>query len=255
MNKKIYRYITIILYILYSVLLYQIILYYIILYYAILCWYCIISYYVVLYYIISYHIIGIARKSLEHCCMPFPNSLHRKDLQYSSPNPYIYVHIYHILLILSYIDTAWCSSTCGNWPICLLACLFAKLLFLGPCLQSRNLASCSLSSPEKSNHWSRTAKKQPVGGFNPAEKYYSSKIGSFPQIGVKIKNIGNHHLELKLKLKIVSAKVTSRSWNGVLNCFRRKIFFLQKSSHWALTNNSPQKCFKWSHPLTPKYRT
>ena len=28
-----------------------------------------------------------------------------------------------------------------------------------------------------------------VGGFNPSEKYYSSQIGSFPQIGVKIKNV------------------------------------------------------------------
>ena len=26
-----------------------------------------------------------------------------------------------------------------------------------------------------------------VGGFNPFEKYYSSQIGSFPQIGVNIK--------------------------------------------------------------------
>ena len=25
-----------------------------------------------------------------------------------------------------------------------------------------------------------------VGGFNPFEKYYSSQIGSFPQVGVKI---------------------------------------------------------------------
>ena len=33
-----------------------------------------------------------------------------------------------------------------------------------------------------------------VGGFNPSERYYSSQIGSFPQIGVKIKHIWNHHL-------------------------------------------------------------
>ena len=32
-----------------------------------------------------------------------------------------------------------------------------------------------------------------VGGFNPSEKY-ARQIGSFPQVGVKIKNISNHHL-------------------------------------------------------------
>ncbi len=32
-----------------------------------------------------------------------------------------------------------------------------------------------------------------VGSFNPFEKY-ACQIGSFPQIGVKIKNIWNHHL-------------------------------------------------------------
>ena len=37
--------------------------------------------------------------------------------------------------------------------------------------------------------------KQPqlVGGFNPSEKILYSKIGSFLQIGAKIKNVGNHH--------------------------------------------------------------
>ena len=33
-----------------------------------------------------------------------------------------------------------------------------------------------------------------VGGFNPFEKY-ARQIGSFPQIGVKIKYVGNHHLD------------------------------------------------------------
>ena len=31
-----------------------------------------------------------------------------------------------------------------------------------------------------------------VGGFNPSEKKYSSQIGSFSQVGVKIKNVWNH---------------------------------------------------------------
>ncbi len=33
------------------------------------------------------------------------------------------------------------------------------------------------------------------GGLNPCEKY-ARQIGSFPQIGVKIKNIWNYHLVL-----------------------------------------------------------
>ena len=33
---------------------------------------------------------------------------------------------------------------------------------------------------------------QLVGGFNPFQKYWS--IGSFRQVGVKIKNVGNHSL-------------------------------------------------------------
>ena len=33
-----------------------------------------------------------------------------------------------------------------------------------------------------------------VGEFNPSEKYYS-QIGNLPPIGLKIKNIWNHHLE------------------------------------------------------------
>ena len=37
----------------------------------------------------------------------------------------------------------------------------------------------------------RVAKKKTclVGGFNPSEKYKSSQIGSFPQVGVKINHI------------------------------------------------------------------
>ena len=39
------------------------------------------------------------------------------------------------------------------------------------------------------HHW----KSWLVGGFNPFEKY-ERQIGNLPQIGVKIKNIRNHHL-------------------------------------------------------------
>ncbi len=34
-----------------------------------------------------------------------------------------------------------------------------------------------------------------VGGFNPSEKY-ARQIGPFPQVGMKIKNIWNHHLAI-----------------------------------------------------------
>ena len=37
-----------------------------------------------------------------------------------------------------------------------------------------------------------------VAGFNPSEKYYSSQIGNLPQLGVKIKNLWNHHLSFFL---------------------------------------------------------
>ena len=33
-----------------------------------------------------------------------------------------------------------------------------------------------------------------VGGFNPIEKY-ARQIGSFPQVGMNIKDIWNHHLD------------------------------------------------------------
>ena len=33
---------------------------------------------------------------------------------------------------------------------------------------------------------------KPVGGFNPFEKY-DRQIGSFPQVGLKLKNSWNHH--------------------------------------------------------------
>ena len=44
-----------------------------------------------------------------------------------------------------------------------------------------------------------------VGAFNPFEKY-DRQIGSFPQVGVKIKNIWNHHLVYSLShlLKVVA---------------------------------------------------
>ena len=55
--------------------------------------------------------------------------------------------------------------------------------------------------------------KKLVGGFNPSEKYYSSQIGSFPQVEVKIKNMSNHQLE-NLPGKICWGFCTSSSAVG-----------------------------------------
>ena len=44
-------------------------------------------------------------------------------------------------------------------------------------------------------HAFRKKKEQQVGGFNPFERKLV-KIGSFPQLGMKIKHILNHHLVL-----------------------------------------------------------
>ena len=42
-----------------------------------------------------------------------------------------------------------------------------------------------------------------VGGFNPSEKLkYISQIGNLPQIGVKIRNIWNHHLAIDMQCLI-----------------------------------------------------
>ena len=57
------------------------------------------------------------------------------------------------------------------------------------------VGSCFLSCPIKrqmDKHKNWIMKPQLVGGFNPFEKY-ARQIGSFPQVGVKIKNVGNHH--------------------------------------------------------------
>ncbi len=52
-----------------------------------------------------------------------------------------------------------------------------------------------------------------VGGWtNPSEKYYSSQIGSSPQV-VKIKHIGNHHLDVYSGASL--KKIWDvRSWHG-----------------------------------------
>ena len=63
-----------------------------------------------------------------------------------------------------------------------------------------------------------------VRGFNPSEK--NSQIGSFPQLGVKIRNIWNHHLESD-EVHEILAWGYSCSYSGI-PIFRRsyKISFL-----------------------------
>ena len=57
-----------------------------------------------------------------------------------------------------------------------------------------NLLSTKSAQISEQNY-QRCAKSQTlVGGFNPFEKY-SRQIGSFPQVGVKLKHIWNHHLD------------------------------------------------------------
>ncbi len=48
-----------------------------------------------------------------------------------------------------------------------------------------------------------------VGGFNPSEKY-ARQIGSFPQIGMKIKNKWNHHLDYEIQEN--SKKLKEHTW-------------------------------------------
>ena len=65
----------------------------------------------------------------------------------------------------------------------------------------KNVASCSklvsgTLSRDASKNLKNKNKRLLVGGFNPSENV--SQIGSFPQVGVKIKNIWNHHLDSHL---------------------------------------------------------
>ena len=57
---------------------------------------------------------------------------------------------------------------------------------------------------QSSTSWA--VKQKLAGGFNPSENI--SQIGSFPQVGVKIKNMWNHHLE-----NIRFEEVTGRLWS------------------------------------------
>ena len=50
--------------------------------------------------------------------------------------------------------------------------------------------------------WRQGSSTVLVGGFNPFEKY-DRQIGSFPQVGVKIKNIWNHHLVFAFPFRIL----------------------------------------------------
>ena len=64
-------------------------------------------------------------------------------------------------------------------------------------------------------------------GFSPFEKY-ARQIGSFPQIGVKIKHIGNHHPELGFLFNFVLIPTTDRNNVGLRLPFNQtllEVFF------------------------------
>ena len=53
-----------------------------------------------------------------------------------------------------------------------------------------------------------------VGGFNPSEKY-ARQIGSLPQVGLKIKDVGNHHLEnMIVRIKHIPIMIGTLPKNG-----------------------------------------
>ena len=79
------------------------------------------------------------------------------------------------------------------------------------CLKNHNL---TLSISVSNDFWViMVISYKLVGGFNPPEKY-ARQIGSFPQVGVKIKNIWNHHLVnlvvILYKLKLSTPNLWSR---------------------------------------------
>ena len=76
-----------------------------------------------------------------------------------------------------------------------------------------------------------------AGGFNPFEKYDS--IGLFPQVGVKIKNIWNHHLAY-----ILSATVNPQYYQGTLR------LHLESYLQWLDIAHLSKKALK-SYPYHP----
>ena len=74
-----------------------------------------------------------------------------------------------------------------------------------------------------------------VGGFKPFhEKYYSSQIGNLPQIGVKMKNIWNHHL-------------VTCFW--VFSLHKTYVFQLPDMKHAYLSPTPSLQCQFWSFSL------
>ena len=57
------------------------------------------------------------------------------------------------------------------------------------------------SNISNENQYTKNPQTVLVGGFNPVENI--SHIGSFPQVGVNIKNIWNHHLEYLISISVI----------------------------------------------------
>ena len=94
-----------------------------------------------------------------------------------------------------------------------------------------------------------------VGGFNPFEKY-ARQNGDLPQVGVKIKNVWNHHLALILLPNVV------RHSRHIMTCIRfakneevqvlvlgqSLVELLQKRRKVNKKPESPNSCDFWNLP-------
>ena len=63
------------------------------------------------------------------------------------------------------------------------------------------IGDASYSSLSNENQYTKNPHTVLVGGSNPVENI--SQIGSFPQVGVKKKNIWNHHLEYLISISVM----------------------------------------------------
>ena len=107
-----------------------------------------------------------------------------------------------------------------------------------------------------------------VGGFNPSEKY-DRQIGSFPQVGVKTKNIWNHHpvyhhfplvhVAMEITVKIVGK---THTWTGhlgekvvwiILKTVVSSGWFTQKNHHFWCLVGVGTPC-KWPKFMADKWR-
>ena len=92
---------------------------------------------------------------------------------------------------------SWSTMPLGfparSWSTQCMASSLCKSLLRCPVKSTKGTSSSPVAESVDS-FWSHFI----VGGFNPSEKY--SRIGSSPQVGLKITNIWNHHPVLRLDI-------------------------------------------------------